>query len=595
MEVNINWEKNFFVYSLTTKSFFENQDESYQINEALNNLKRTTWKINHKSGAEEGDYLFIKLGKDKRTNRELKNVEKLKRAIYGIAKIEKITDENVSFVVINNFYDNPIEDEAILNLNSMKGQGRGLFKFHDIEIFKPIYIEYAFRKWIIPKVDISTVSMYILSLKYKVPQHLQSISEGKYDNLFKCSDIEYLKKLYKRLKKHGDLHVFNIETNSRTPSAAISKYINFLVEYQLYGTDSFKEIDKTKKVKEINALKETEQYTNESLGNLNFSHKNLLLKGVPGTGKSHTLETIIENDLNLKNKPKNICHINIHSASSNADLMQGIGINSNGGQIEYKEKQGLIYNHIKKALFTPNQPFVLILEEIQENSLNELIGDLIYLIEEKKRVTVDSTKFEDGEEYEYQEFIEKVLEDENNKHSIQIPYLVDTSTDYRKMVLPSNLYIFCTSNYRDDKKVIEDNLLRRFDVVEVYPKYEGIFESTDIPQFLKILNQEFLKQFDQEMHPDRYLVGHANWLYITNEDSEKNKKRFYTALLKVIIELKEIREIDFKNYTKKILEKVLQDTNLSYRIKEYIEACNFEYKSYKEMVEKLQSKIYPFL
>jgi len=350
-------------------------------------------------------------------------------------------------------------------------------------------------------------------------------------------------------------------------------------------------------IEKYNLLKnETENFTNTPLDeDWKFSHLNLLLKGVPGTGKSHTLETIIENDLNLKNKPKNICHINIHSASSNADLMQGIGINSNGGQIEYKEKQGLIYNHIKKALFTPNQPFVLILEEIQENSLNELIGDLIYLIEEKKRVTVDSTKFEDGEEYEYQEFIEKVLEDENNKHSIQIPYLVDTSTDYRKMVLPSNLYIFCTSNYRDDKKVIEDNLLRRFDVVEVYPKYEGIFESTDIPQFLKILNQEFLKQFDQEMHPDRYLVGHANWLYITNEDSEKNKKRFYTALLKVIIELKEIREIDFKNYTKKILEKVLQDTSLSYRIKEYIEACNFEYKSYKEMVEKLQSKIYPFL
>jgi Leucine-rich repeat (LRR) protein len=335
---------------------------------------------------------------------------------------------------------------------------------------------------------------------------------------------------------------------------------------------------------------------NKKLGNIDFPHKNILLKGVPGTGKSHTLENIIKNDLKLKNDSKNICHINIHSASSNADLMQGIGINSNGGKIEYKEKQGLIYNHIKKALFTPNQPFVLVLEEIQENSLNELIGDLIYLIEEKKRVTVNSSKFEDEKEYAYQEFIEKVLEEEENRHSIEIPYLVDTSTAYRKMVLPSNLYVFCTSNYRDDKKVIEDNLLRRFDVVEIYPKYE-VCKSDDIAKFLEKLNDEILKQFKQEIHPDRYLVGHANWLDITDEESDENRELFYTALLKVIIEFKEIREVDFDGYVKPILKKLFESGEyLSERIEDYLKECELDkLESYKELVEKLQSKIYPFL
>ncbi len=278
--------------------------------------------------------------------------------------------------------------------------------------------------------------------------------------------------------------------------------------------------------------------------------------------------------------------------------MQGIGINSNGGNIEYKEKQGLIYNHIKKALFAPNQPFVLVLEEIQENSLNELIGDLIYLIEEKKRITVDAEKFEDGKEYEYQGFIAKLLEDEDNEHYIEIPYLVDTSTAYRKMVLPSNLYIFCTSNYRDDKKVIEDNLLRRFDVVEIYPQTqavlgEKVFKSEDVSDFLSELNDKILEKFDAEIHPDRYLVGHSNWLDITEDDTEENKKLFYTALLKVIVEFKEIREVDFNTYVKEILEEVFTKTDK--RIKSYIEDCSFEYKSYKEMVEKLQKKIYGFL
>jgi DNA polymerase III delta prime subunit len=334
-----------------------------------------------------------------------------------------------------------------------------------------------------------------------------------------------------------------------------------------------------------------------------FPHKNLLLKGVPGTGKSQTIENIIEDDLQLNTKElqkNNVCRVNIHSASSNADLMQGIGIDSKGGNIEYKEKQGLIYNHIKKALFAPKQPFVLVLEEIQENSLNELIGDLIYLIEETKRVTVDDSRFEEGEAYEYQKFIEIVLEDEANKHSIEIPYLVDTSTAYRKMVLPSNLYLFCTSNYRDDKKVIEDNLLRRFDVVEIYPQTQeslgaDVFKSKDISNFLEFLNSAILKKFETEIHPDRYLIGHANWLEITEEDNEKNKKLFYTALLKVIIEFKEIREVDFDTYTKEILEDVLKNDELSERIKGYIQECHFEYKSYKEIVEKLQKEIYSFV
>ena len=342
-----------------------------------------------------------------------------------------------------------------------------------------------------------------------------------------------------------------------------------------------------------------ERFVSEEV-NYNFPHKNILLKGVPGTGKSQTIENIIENDLNLKDRQSNICRINIHSASSNADLMQGIGIESNDGKIEYQEKQGLIFNHIKKALFAPNQPFVLVLEEIQENSLNELIGDLIYLIEEKKRVTVDADKFENGKEYEYQAFIEEVLKDENNKHYIEIPYLVDTSTAYRKMVLPTNLYIFCTSNYRDDKKVIEDNLLRRFDVVEIYPQTqeqlgEDVFKSKDISDFLAHLNEEILKKFEDEVHPDRYLIGHANWLDITEDDNDENKKQFYTALLKVLIEFKEIREVDFDAYAKDIIKGVCTDNNLSDRLKEYIEACDFKYESYKEMVEKLQKEIYSFL
>ena len=324
------------------------------------------------------------------------------------------------------------------------------------------------------------------------------------------------------------------------------------------------------------------------LGNKSFKKRNVLFKGVPGTGKSKLANDIIRYKLDLVENHKNILRINIHSASSNADLMQGIGITTtDNNQVAYHEKQGLIFKHIQDAICAPNQPFVLVLEEIQENSLNELIGDLIYLIEDDKRTTIDTTKLDENREYGYQELIEAIAPE----HYVKIPFLVNTSTEYRKMILPSNLYIFCTSNYRDDKKVIEDNLLRRFDVIEVYPEYKDSIENDflleDVSEFLKALNKVILEIFSKngEIHPDRFLIGHANWLKVTKE------QEFYRALLKVVIDFKEIKEIDFDSGIKVIFEKVDLTNVEDGWLKEAFENVKFE-QNYKSLVDKLQKKAY---
>jgi len=316
----------------------------------------------------------------------------------------------------------------------------------------------------------------------------------------------------------------------------------------------------------------------EIIGNLeNFKIKTLLLKGVPGTGKSRAIENIINDKLQLKKHKQNILRINIHSASSNADLMQGIGISSTDGKIEYKEKQGLILNFIEKATFNPNQPFVLVLEEIQENSLNELIGDLIYLIEDDKR----AKGYEANDEaYGYQELVEKIIADNPETAYVEVPYLVNSSTEYRKMIMPDNLYIFCTSNYRDDKKVIEDNLLRRFEVLEIYPKYKKdigeSFKSQDVSDFLEALNAKILKVLEDEIHPDRFLIGHSNWLKVESEEE------FYRAFLKVVVEFKDIKEVEFSDF-----KEIVKDLPIKGEL---------NFSSYKNLIEDLQTKAgYDFL
>lgn len=337
-----------------------------------------------------------------------------------------------------------------------------------------------------------------------------------------------------------------------------------------------------------NTAKSIDKINTIKLASLEFPLKNILFKGVPGTGKSHIIDEIIEYKLGMNRFSENILRINIHSASSNADLMQGIGISTNNNTIEYKEKQGLIFDRIKKACYAPNQPFVIILEEIQENSLNELIGDIIYLIEPSKRAKIQNTTIVGS--FEYSELIEAYLTENSQIHYVEIPYLVSNETKYRKMILPDNLYIFCTSNYRDDKKVIEDNLLRRFDVIEVYPRYDySEYCSKEIADFLKSLNSSILKVFGlNEIHPDRFQIGHANWLNIGKEET-KQEIEFYKTLLKVVVEFKEIREIEYKRGIKPIFDNIVfSDNNW---VQNAFDKAN-KTDSYEKLIQFLQCKSY---
>ena len=199
------------------------------------------------------------------------------------------------------------------------------------------------------KSDVSntTLSLYPLALRERIPQKLEKLNEQKYKNLFECLDIKYLEELHKRLLTNGDLYEFSQGMSKGVPSATIGKYIKFL------------EINNTIEEEQL-LYKENNKIQVKPISNLTFSHKYLLLKGVPGTGKSKTIDNIIENDLDMNTIRDNVLRINIHSASSNSDLMQGISIfTDDKSNILYQEKRGAVLKHIFKAMFKPNQPFVL--------------------------------------------------------------------------------------------------------------------------------------------------------------------------------------------------------------------------------------------
>lgn len=126
-----------------------------------------------------------------------------------------------------------------------------------------------FKEWLRSQVEtVAPIGSYPNALESFIPRKLIELGENQYTNLFDCTDIDYLKKLKIRLLKGGDLHEFNVDTQSRLPSAAVDKYIQFL-------NSQFNNIGKEEKNKNM------------------LETKNIILYGAPGVGKTHNYKNII--------------------------------------------------------------------------------------------------------------------------------------------------------------------------------------------------------------------------------------------------------------------------------------------------------------
>ncbi|MBJ2149002.1 AAA family ATPase [Vibrio sp. IB15] len=329
-----------------------------------------------------------------------------------------------------------------------------------------------------------------------------------------------------------------------------------------------------------------------NLPDLNKLPLNILLKGVPGTGKSYLIDKIITDSLKLGRNTKNVKRLNVHSASDNTTFMQGVGValtgSSSDTSITYTEKRGEVLKHLIEAIKHPNQPFVLVLEEIQENSLNELIGDLIYLIEPAKRIDISAHTalldgLSEGDEHE----MLKILAEQSDTYSVQMPALIE-DVNGLSLVFPQNLYVFCTTNYRDDKKIVEDNLMRRFDVIDLFPNTHNsaLYTGENIRAYLERLNNSIINKLkDIETHPDRFLVGHSRFM----KDVVYDQASFCKALKKVLDEFKEIRDIEFHTFKEILVDSKLEQLEsvglLDSTIIEAIEGC----EDYRSLAETLQS------
>ena len=183
-----------------------------------------------------------------------------------------------------------------------------------------------------------------------------------------------------------------------------------------------------------------------------------------------------------------IAMVTFHQNFAYEDFIEGIRPvldDGGGGQISYKLSDGIFKRIAQAAEKESNKPFVLIIDEINRGNIAKILGELITLIEDSKRLgAVDETK-------------------------VTLPY------SKKSFGVPKNLYLIGTMNTTDRSiQLLDTALRRRFDFVEMMPEPEHKDISTDVEgvdcqEMLKAMNKRITALLDRE-----HQIGHTYLLDI---------------------------------------------------------------------------------
>jgi len=161
--------------------------------------------------------------------------------------------------------------------------------------------------------------------------------------------------------------------------------------------------------------------------------RQLVLQGVPGTGKTHVARSLAR--LLTHDQPDCIRLVQFHPAYSYEEFVEGIRVRSvqtgDHTTVTYPVEDGVFGAFVNQAASRPAQPHVLIVDELNRGNLPRIFGELLFLLEYRNE-------------------------------AVTLPY------SKRPFRLPDNLFLLATMNPLDRSTLALDQAIRRrFSFVEL--------------------------------------------------------------------------------------------------------------------------------
>ncbi|GAA6795244.1 hypothetical protein HpHCM64_00860 [Helicobacter pylori] len=247
--------------------------------------------------------------------------------------------------------------------------------------------------------------------------------------------------------------------------------------------------------------------------------KNIILYGVPGSGKSYTLQRDYCNDNSVVEK------IVFHPDYSYSDFVGQIMPSvDDSGIVSYKFNPGPFTNILKKAYHNPQIKHVLVIDEINRGNAPAIFGEIFQLLDRLKH---DKNGFKKGSS----EYAINNMDIANIVHS-------DKNASIR---IPSNLWIIATMNTSDQNVFTLDTAFqRRFSMQLIENSFENVDDDfknmkildTDITwqKFCTTINEKIAQNNERlsSMEDKRFGV------YFVNIDDLKSKENFAYKVIKYL-------------------------------------------------------------